>query len=99
MRDGESSNVEAAAYLAREDGFRPVLRNIGATEEEIADLLREQQEDEAADRAEPLPGTTEVTPEFEPYLVGDRKCAECGARVLALPQCAECGADDGTCAF
>ncbi len=72
---------------------RDTYRRIGCTEEEIDNLIREQEEDDAADREEPLE-STEVRAEFEPRPVGDRdrKCGECGVTVPALPFCGECGA-------
>lgn len=69
---------------------RETYQRIGATQEEIEELIREQAEDEAADREEPLPDEIELTLVFSPGDPGIRKCEECGARVLALPRCSEC---------
>lgn len=71
--------------------YSTILANLGSTEDEIADLLREQQEDEAADSASHF---AMATLEFSPGHPGLRKCDDCGARVLGLPRCECCGARD-----
>lgn len=81
--------------MLRHLDYSTVLANIGATQEEIDELRREQEEDDAADREEPLPADRAITGfELRPAGDLDRKCDECGAIVPALPLCEQCWTSD-----
>lgn len=70
--------------MLRKIDYTLVLTNLGATEDEINELLAEERE--------------EVEVSAYPDC-GDRECESCGTTVLAVPHCSACGAHSELCPF
>jgi hypothetical protein len=73
--------------------YAQVLANLGATDNEINDLLAEDDENTTED------ALAHVSREYTPANLGERTCETCGAVVLELPHCAMCGDHDDRVPF